>query len=171
MPPVSQTSVILADEDHNPLIYSHPDGSGYFEFNGVPFETYYLSADATGKPSSTIIVTISQNVPLVEGINLTVFGSNVNFIPDETRKGMILLRIYPNPIQNNLNISLYSEVSGPAGILLNDVNGKVFYSATKVLESGLNEFTIPAFNLPKGAFLLLIKPQGSYQPVTAKFIK
>jgi PKD repeat protein len=171
MPPIAQTSVILADENHNPLIYTHPNNSGYFEFSSIPFDSYYLSADATGKPSSTVNVAISQSVPLVEGINLTVFGSNVNFIPEETSHGLILLRIYPNPIQDHLKISLFSVISGPAGIAMNDVTGKVCYSTIKKLETGFNDIIIPASNLQKGIYLLVIQPQGSHQPVTAKFVK
>ena len=171
MPPISKTNVILADKYHNPLVFTHPDGSGYFEFSEVPFDSYYISADATGKPSSTVNVSITENVPTVEGINLTVFGSNTNFIHEDPGQGISLLRIYPNPIMDNVHICLFTVISGPVGIKLTDVNGRDQYSTTIKLESGYNDISIPATNLPKGLYLLMLQPQGSYQPVTAKFVK
>jgi hypothetical protein len=36
MPPISQTSVILSDANHTPLLYTRPNPTGYFEFTGIP---------------------------------------------------------------------------------------------------------------------------------------
>jgi len=82
MPPISQTTVILSDINHTPLLFTQPNQSGYFEFTGLPYDVYLLTADATGKPASTVTITLSENTPVVEGINLTVFGNNANLIPD-----------------------------------------------------------------------------------------
>jgi PKD repeat protein len=171
MPPISQTTVILADKYHTPLQFTQPNPEGYFEFSGIPFDSYYLNADATGKPSSTVNIILSENAPLVEGINLTVFGSNVNYIPEEAENSILLASVYPNPAGENLNISLYSGISSPVLILVTDVTGKNHFKASEMSEKGLNHYTIPTSTLPPGVYLLQIRPEGSYRPISTRFIK
>jgi PKD repeat protein len=171
MPPISQTSVILSDHDHTPLLFTHPNAAGYFEFSGIPFDSYFLTADATGKPASAVNITLSESSPLIEGINLTIFGSNANFIAEGFEKGLFLTRIYPNPVQDNLHISFYSGISAPVGIKIIDVTGKSYFSSTGKFETGINDVLIPVNSLPAGIYLIVLQTQGNYLPVTAKFVK
>jgi len=171
MPPISQTTVILSDQNHTPLKFTRPNPSGYFEFTGIPFDTYFLSADATGKPSTTVTFTLSESSPLVEGINLTVFGSNVNMIPEGYDNGIFLTQIYPNPVKDDLHIKLYSGISSPVDIKIIDVTGRNYYSLTENVETGFSHILIPAASIPPGVYLLILQTRDSYLPVTAKFIK
>jgi hypothetical protein len=171
MPPVVQTSVILLDAENKPLTFTHPNAAGYFEFSGIPFDTYKISADATGKPSSTLTVTISQSSPVVEGLNLTVFGSNPNMIPEEFNEGLAFIRIYPNPAKENLTVRLYSGISSPVILKITDTAGKTHFFKSENLEKGFIEFILPVGGLPQGIYILAMQPQGNYLPVTAKFIK
>jgi PKD repeat protein len=171
MPPIAQTTVILSDKNHNPLLFTRPNEAGYFEFSGIPFDSYFLGADATGKPASTVNVTLSENSPLVEGINLTIFGSNANFIPEGFDQGIFLTKIYPNPVKDKLHICFYSGISAPVGINIIDVTGKSYFSSTRKFETGLNEVFIPVSSLPGGIYLMILQTQGNYLPVTAKFVK
>jgi hypothetical protein len=171
LPPMAQTTVILADKDHVPLTFTHPNASGYFEFTGIPFESYFVSADATGKPSSTININLSENMQIVEGINLTIFGSNSNSIPEGFKKGIFLSRIYPNPVKENLHISLYSGISAPIGIKITDLSGKCYFTTTGKFETGINQIMIPTGSLHSGVYFVILQPQGNYLPVAAKFVK
>ena len=171
MPPISATTVILSDIDHNPLVFTQPDASGYFELTGIPYGTYLLSADATGKPASTITINLDDNSPTVEGINLTVFGTNPSIIPEEFDQGISFIRVYPNPVRDNLHISLYSAISTPVSVKILDVTGRTYKVMTTVLDKGLNQVQVPASSLPSGVYFLVLEPLGNYLPVTAKFIK
>ncbi|HPM93511.1 MAG TPA: T9SS type A sorting domain-containing protein, partial [Bacteroidales bacterium] len=171
MPPIAQTNVILADKNHVPLLFTHPNAAGYFEFSSLPVDSYYLSADATGKPSSTVLVTLTQAVPVVEGINLTVFGSNISFIPDETSGNQLMIKLFPNPAGDNLYISMYSVYSDPIEVTICDITGKIQHRSSVVFEPGTNTWVIPVNNLPAGIYLLRIQQPGILQPITARFIK
>lgn len=171
MPPISQTSVILMDINRTPIQFTLPNTAGYFEFTGVPFDTYFLTADATGKPASTVTFTLSENAPVAEGINLTVFGSNANIIPEGYENGISFAQIYPNPIREDLCLKLYSGISAPVGVKIFDLTGKCYYNLLNTIEKGFCQITIPAASLPSGIYLLILQPQGHYPPVTAKFIK
>jgi hypothetical protein len=171
MPPISQTTVILSDIDHKPLQFTHPNPAGYFEITGVPYGSYFLTADATGKPSSTVSISLTESSPIEDGINLTVFGSNQNFIPEGTDNSVSLNRVYPDPVKDNLHIKVYSGISSPVDIRVIDVTGKCFYQHAEKIEPGYSQVIIPAADLPSGIYLLILQPQGIRLPVTAKFIK
>ncbi len=171
MPPMAQTNVILADKNHVPLQFTHPNNAGYFEFTGIPFDSYFISADATGKAASTVNVTLSTSVPLVEGINLTIFGGNTSFIPEEFAGDIRVTRVYPNPAREKLHLSLYTAISAPIGIKVIDISGKLHFSTYGRFEKGLNEIIIPTGSLPKGLYIIILQPEGNYLPVTAKFVR
>jgi PKD repeat protein len=171
MPPIAQTTVILSDINHTPLLFTRPNPTGYFEFTGIPYGTYFLTADATGKPATIVTFTLSESSPSVEGINLTIFGSNVNGIQEELESGITFIRIYPNPVIENLQVRVFSPATAEVDINVIDVTGRSFYSHHEKLETGFNQIIIPAASLPAGVYLLIMKPEGSTQSITGKFIK
>jgi len=171
MPPISQTTVILSDANHTPLLFTRPNSTGYFEFTGIPYGTYFLSADATGKPSTIVTFTLTESSPLVEGINLTIFGSNVNGISEELERGITFLQIYPNPVIDDLHVRIFSPSSVDVDMKILDVTGRIYYSHREKLQTGFNQMLIPAASLQPGIYFLVMLPERSAQPVTGKFIK
>jgi len=171
MPPISQTTVILSDVNHTPLLFTMPDPSGYFEFTGIPYGTYFLSADATGKPSTIVTFTLSEGSPSVEGINLTIFGSNVFGIREALERGIFSINMYPNPVMENLHVRVYSPITTHVNIQVCDVTGRSYYFHNEMLKTGINQILIPAASLPAGVYLLIMQPEGSVQPIIGKFIK
>jgi len=171
MPPINQTTVILMDIDQKPLRFTKPNDAGYFDFTGLPFDTYKITADATGKPSTTQTVTLNENSPSVAGLNLTVFGSNANFIPDGPEIQTAMVRIFPNPVSQEITAGIFSAVSAQTSIKILDISGREYFNALKQLEKGYQQFSIPASALPPGMFILLVQPEGNYMPVSAKFVK
>jgi hypothetical protein len=171
MPPISQTSVILSDANHTPLLFTRPSSTGYFEFAGIPFGTYFLAADATGKPSTIVTFSLTEDAPLVEGINLTVFGSIHAGILEQLEKGMTSIEIYPNPVIDDLFVRAFSPVSADVHINVIDVTGRSYYSRLDKVLTGFNQIVIPAASLPSGVYFLVMHTRGSAQAVTGKFIK
>lgn len=171
VPPFAQTTVILADEDKTPLVYTHPDEAGNFQFNGVPFDSYFLSADATGKPSTVVFLTLSESSPVVEGINLTIFGGNIYGIPDAFAKDLSVARIYPNPIREMLSVEIFSNSNRSVKLKITDSPGKTYYYEAAELQTGISLLRIPATSLPSGLYFLTIIPEGNPFPITVKFIK
>jgi hypothetical protein len=171
VPPFAQTTVILSDKDKIPLIYTYPDAAGYFQFSGVPFDTYFVSADATGKPSTMVSLTLTESAPVADGINLTIFGGNIYGVPEDLSKGLSVARIYPNPIRESLNAEIYSHSDQPVKLTITDTPGKTYYSSPVELQTGISYVRIPVASLPPGLYLLSVIPEGNTFPVMVKFIK
>ncbi|MBW6460758.1 MAG: PKD domain-containing protein [Bacteroidales bacterium] len=167
----TRTTVILYDHTQTPTRFTVPDPDGNFEFAGLPFGTYFLNADATGKPSTLVTVTLSTGNPVAEGINLTVFGPNVQGIPDQFPNGITFSPIYPNPVRDMLNLRINAAVHITADLCITDIAGREFYHHTVKIVPGQNHLQIPVEDLPKAIYLLRLQPHDSYSPVTGKFIK
>jgi len=167
----TRTTVILFDHTQTPLRFAIPDAQGDFEFTGLPFGTYFLSADATGKPSTLVTVTLSTGSPVADNINLTVFGPNVQGIPNDFPEGITVAPLYPNPVRDILNLSVNASVHMTADVRITDMAGREFYHHTVKIMPGKNHLNIPVNDLPKGFYLLKLQPQDSYKPFSGKFIK
>lgn len=170
-PPFVQTTVILSDKDKVPLVYTYPDEMGNFQFSGLPFDTYFLSADATGKPSAVITLTLTESAPIAEGINLTIFGGNIFGILDDFSQGLSIPRIFPNPIKENLSMEIFSKSDQPVLLKVSDTKGNKCYSQPVELKPGLNFIMVPVNSLTSGLYYLTVIPEGNPFPVTVKFIK
>jgi len=116
-------------------------------------------------------VTLSESVPLVEGINLTIFGGNPSLIPEGFTDGIKLTRVYPNPAKEKIHIGLYTAISEPIGVKVVDISGKSHFSTYGRFEKGFNEIIVPTGSLPAGLYIIILQPEGNYLPVTAKFVK
>jgi hypothetical protein len=171
MPPLVQTTVILYSSTQEPLEFTRPDATGKFEFQNLPYGTYILKADATGKPSNAVTVTLTEGTPVTEGINLTVFGSNISNVPELIPDGLSITRIYPNPVADRLNLRIYSPGSSMARIMVTDALGNFCLSENKPLETGFNHIQLPVGQLAAGLYFVRIRVEGSPWPVTAKFIR
>ena len=171
LPPISQTTVILSDADHTPLLFAKPDASGYFTFTGIPYGTYFLTADATGKPATIVTFTLSEGSPSVEGINLTIFGSNIYGIQDALEKGTFTFHMFPNPVIEDLHVRVFSPASAIVNIKVVDVTGRSYYSQNEKLETGFSQILIPATFLPAGIYILIVQPEGKARAMSGKFIK
>lgn len=171
LPLVSQTTVILSDENHTPLLFTRPNPNGYFEFNGIPHGTYFLTADATGKPSTIVTFTLTANAPDISGINLTVFGSVHSGIREDLPDGMTFIRIYPNPVIDFLQVRVFSPVNAGVDLNVIDLAGRSYYSNKTELQRGINEIVISAASFQPGVYILIIQPEGSIHALTGKFIK
>lgn len=171
MPPAGQTTVILSNNARTPIRYTLPETSGYYEFTGLPFGTYFLTADATGKPSTQVTVTLSDNHPTGENINLVIFGSNVQGIPEEVVSGLTILPVYPNPAIDELNVRISSPDNYTLNLMISDLAGRTYEKLDVKVVPGLNLLTIPVASLPKGVYFIRLNPSASFLPVTGKFIK
>lgn len=80
------------------------------------------------------------------------------------------LEIFPNPVQNELQVVITVTNGGPVAIHLLDVNGRLVQQHQRVLSKGGNMFTLSTTALPAGTyFLRTVTP--SEKPFSLLFIK
>jgi len=87
-------------------------------------------------------------------------------IEDEIKNENSLLHVYPNPVNNLLNISLYDE-SATTITILNTLGQTVFTQKLSPHNQELLQVDVTSF--PSGFYIIQVK--GNMNSVTAKFVK
>jgi hypothetical protein len=63
------------------------------------------------------------------------------------------LKIYPNPTQDNISVSLNSEIEEKADFIIRDINGKVCIKKEIVIKRGENEYSFDLSAFGKGLYI------------------
>ncbi len=115
--------------------------------DSVSYAIYYL-AEPTLKDTAVVYYYVTAPVSVPE----TVFSD---------------VRLYPNPGNGTINLSLQAEKPGNAEVNIFTPDGKLVYTEAFVLDAGAVEKTIQT-GLPAGIYILKVKvPSGS---ITRKYI-
>jgi len=76
------------------------------------------------------------------------------------------LVVYPNPMQNRLQIDLPKQMQGSKVVAITDLSGRILYKHTYNQE---NQLEIAVDKLPKGMYLLEVK--NEYYKAVRKLMK
>jgi hypothetical protein len=96
-------------------------------------------------------------------------------LPKPTQVGFCILAledisnelvVYPNPMQNRLQIDLPKQMQGSKVVAITDLSGKILYKHTYNQE---NQLEIAVDKLPKGMYLLEVK--NEYYKAVRKLMK
>ncbi|GAA4425582.1 T9SS type A sorting domain-containing protein [Pontibacter saemangeumensis] len=86
--------------------------------------------------------------------------SNVIAVSAEGLASDMQLQAYPNPFQDELNITVTAPNNGSASLKLFDVQGRLVHTGTIELQAGLNEYTLPLRSVRKGMYILRLTGNG-----------
>ena len=81
----------------------------------------------------------------------------------------ISAQVFPNPVQNELNLLIDVPFDETADIYIVSINGSVIFPATKQLHAGKNGFTLDVSTLPAGMYTVCIRTQSG--TVAQKWVK
>lgn len=170
-PVISSQLIILLDESNIPVTFTSTGINGEFEFNNIPFGNYKLYPELTGLSVQIEMLTID-----IENLQIEDLYFELNCIPsigiDEFNiESIIAGDIYPNPIQQKIDIEINTAFS--QCILLNifNVQGKKVWEQKYQLNPGEQLISIDAHKLPDGFYLLSVGSEELHYPIIRKFIK
>ncbi|MEI6900967.1 MAG: T9SS type A sorting domain-containing protein [Bacteroidota bacterium] len=168
---LGNTEILLFNETMVPLTFSFSDNSGNFSFLNLPFGTYYLLVESSGKFPIVLKVTLDQNHPLINNLKLEVFShapSSIQKIPDQS--DITLTSIYPNPTDSEVNISL--QTNRPETILINlfDLQQRVIFEKTVTVNGTVN-ILVPLYEFPTGEYFIFLQNLDNSWSVNKRFIK
>lgn len=81
-----------------------------------------------------------------------------------------VVRLYPLPASNELNVEYYSFTEGRGTITVTDMNGKVVLKETRTINKGFQSLIIKTGQLNDGVYMVTIADKNAQQ-TTQKFIK
>lgn len=138
--------------------HSTPAANGVFELpwiapaSGTGTVTFYAASLASNLNGSISGDGVAKNTLVIQESGI----SNVSF----TEKEFATMNIFPNPVQETLNVQIISRAAGPHKIRLIDVRGAVVQTESVTLQVGTNQRSFPVGNLAPGLYLVQLCGDG-----------
>jgi hypothetical protein len=148
------------------------DNDGYFNFSNIPFGTYQLFPDVAGIPTTPMYVTISEDKPLVNDVNMVIFPGEITFSINENVSDFVdnALLLYPNPVTDQARISLQVKKTSDMTVMITDLSGRLISSQQTQVLQGSQEIILPVRDLPAGLYQVTLIPEDKVM-ISGKFLK
>jgi len=167
--PGSGMQVILMDADSNPIQFTTSNDDGNYSFSNLEFGLYHVRVEMAGMECETATVELSNENPHTI-VNFIVDGTEIILsIHDLGGNDFKIVRVYPNPVIDHLNLELIVPGSSSISMTITDLTGREIQTVRFTVEKGLNSFQIPVNQLSKGFYT--VKIMDNQFRTSVKFIK
>lgn len=155
--PIPNTQVVLSDADGAYVADGLTDENGFITFEGLPTGDYKIGVEIPG------VGRVETDIPVEEGEQADVTGliSEDGTVALEIEEVLNVdlekeaLTIYPNPVMDQLNLTLENDYRGELTIRVFDLNGKTVLGFNDQKLTGKLEIK-EQLALPAGTYLIQI---------------
>lgn len=166
-----RADVQLFDQYNNPLKHICTETGESFSFESLPLGTYLLYAEATSYFCTPVYITLDENNPVSENIQIVLTNENVSAVdPDRTRPAF-RVDVSPNPFSDNMNLTIVTYKDINFDISLYDVTGHLTIQESIECTTGKNSISVNTQKLVKGLYFLSISEVSGNGAITKKIIK
>jgi hypothetical protein len=164
--------ILLFTNELNPVKVTFSNAEGDFEFPALPFGTYNLYPEVTGKFTRILQVTIDSLHPVADGLQLKVYNHEVTGIaPVQDENDITFGKIYPNPVTEDFQFRVLSPNILTINAEILTLTGDRILLKNIDMVQGINLLTIPLRNVINGMYFLVIKSEVGRILNTQKIIK
>jgi len=164
--------VLLFNDKLVPVRVTNTDAEGFFEFPALPFGTYNLYPEVTGKYARILQVTIDSAHLIVDGLQLEVFDHDITGIsPGPEKNDITIGKIYPNPVTEDFQFWIQSPNTITIHAEILTVAGERIFMKTVGPVQGRMLVTLPLRNVTHGMYFLVVKIGEGRILNTQKIIK
>jgi PKD repeat protein len=167
--PVVGALVILYDENMNPIGYTYTDNNGDYSFDDLPYGVYYVYIEELGLNSAPVQVTLSTTTPSMDQVGFEINSTSVRFTNTNEILSVSGLKVYPNPVTDQLYMQFELDQMLDAEISIINVTGQVISNFQETLNGGSNLIKVSTNELPTGVYSIHLKSKAGI--ITQKFIK
>ena len=79
--------------------------------------------------------------------------------------------LYPNPVKDNLNVSVNSSITDKVSLVITDITGRTVIQQNYPLNNGINNIQVKTATLVAGTYLIKITGSDNNEIATERFIK
>ena len=97
-----------------------------------------------------------RNIRIYEGTDCNTFVPNVNVLRDANSEGEVQFKVYPNPAQDFINLTLRDLPDDKAWIKIVNVAGQIVQEFTRDLNEGFHEEVLDISTLAEGNYMLKV---------------
>jgi hypothetical protein len=169
---LSDAEVLLFANDLTPVKANCSNEQGNFEFSALPYGTYNLYPEITGKFTRILQVTVDSLHPVADGLQLKVYNHEVTGIePLQNKNEIAFGKIYPNPVTEDFQFRVLSPNILTINAEILSLTGERILMKNIDLVQGINFPTLPLKNITSGIYFLVIKSMEGSILNTQKIIK
>jgi len=150
--PVQRIQVMLTDQSSIPVIYDFTKPDGTFNLGSIGYGTYLLYTELTGTNSYPMQLTIDPVHLKYENFSLEITTG----IQNRYDQLLVFSSVFPNPVEQNGILRVYSGISHSIEINILDISGKVQLFQQGKLLPGDNQISIKTDQLEPGIYINLI---------------
>ncbi len=166
--PRPNTSVLLFDNNEQPVSHVLTDELGRYGFSNLPFGTYKLEVEIVGTEQAERWVTLSPANPNSAGNDFEVTETGIVLALKDLLAGNGL-ELAPNPTAGNLNIWLEATDNFQAKINIARLDGTTVLTENQQVVKGKQAIQLDLSSLPTGLYLLQVTTGRGV--VAAKVVK
>ncbi|MCX6247035.1 MAG: PKD domain-containing protein [Bacteroidetes bacterium] len=164
--------VLLYDDKLIPVKSAFTDDQGLFEFATLPYGTYNLYPEVTGKYAKVLQVTVDADHPVIENNVLEVFDYDVTGIsPGEVKNDLTIGKIFPNPVTEDFQFQVFSPRAVTISAEILTLTGERILMKPVGSVTGRSLMTLPMGNVPSGMYFLVIRTSEGRIVNTQKILK
>ena len=161
--------IILRTVDPPAVVMTFSSSDGSFTFNDLAFGTYEIFAEITGKSTTPMTVELNETNPSVENVDMMILENEIIFLGIvESEVFETIPYLYPNPVQDRINIAISLKKQAPVNIKIMDPAGRLVAAESYDI-TGREVLAIDLTDLPAGIYLMKI--EADQEVIVQKFIK
>jgi PKD repeat protein len=169
---LSNAEVLLYTNDLTPIKATCSNAEGNFEFSALPFGTYNLYPEVTGKYARILQVTVDSIHPVADGLQLKVFDHEITGIAQiQDENDITFGKIYPNPVTEDFQFWVLSPAMLTINAEILTLSGERILMKNIDMIQGRNLITLPLRNVTNGMYFLVVKLAEGRILSTQKIIK
>jgi hypothetical protein len=121
-----EVPVVLRTQDHTAVMMTNTTAEGGYSFTNLAYGTYEIFAELPGKSITPAIISLNEDHPAVEGIDMVIMENEIVFTLDIIESEIFekVPLIYPNPAKESASLQLDLKQPAPVRVRIYDQAGK-----------------------------------------------
>lgn len=164
--------VLLLNSENVPVRYALTDENGNFKFADLPVRIFKIYPEKAGfltVPPTINLPNISGNSAMCS-LYIGTNSINIGFSEPDYNEFESNLQIYPNPVNECVNISMESDQAQKVFISVENIEGRAVVEKEKFINTGRENYMIPFSGMASGVYFVKIQPEG-FPVIVRKIIK
>ena len=156
-PALSDVSVLLLDDQDNPIQHASTDGNGAYSFSNLAYGTYKVIVEIPGLASTPQLITIGPNNEDETEVSFEVNTTSVTALGIEDHQQVAIKGLYPNPTKGILNLDLAFEQAAEVSITLINLVGQEILLKQVEATGGTEVISLDVKQVPAGVYMLKVQ--------------
>ncbi len=162
--------IILRTSEPGTAVMTFSSTDGSFVFSNLAYGNYEIFAEIPGKSITPQTIVLDADHQSAEGIDMMILDDQIIFTLgiDESEVFETNPVIYPNPVNDKINITINLKKPALVSINISDLTGRIVCGESYTIADQKN-IIIDTKSLPKGIYLLRCESEG--EVIIKKLIK